>query len=135
MPLDLPVRATTCHQKTARATSFGHALGTGPVRGLGRHVGAVDSCRRGLPRRLPLEYVRPVFARASPCMLICMQTTSVRIDGETHEELKRLADELGTTVGRTVTLAVRALRQDRVGKQLAQPLRADETAWLDAELG
>jgi predicted transcriptional regulator len=68
-------------------------------------------------------------------MLICMQTTSVRIDGETHEELKRLAAELGTTVGRTVTLAVRALRQDRVGKQLAQPLRADETTWLDAELG
>ena len=54
-------------------------------------------------------------------MLICMQTTSVRINGETHEELKRLADQLGTTVGRAVTLAVRALRQDRVGKQLAQP--------------
>ena len=47
-----------------------------------------------------------------------MQSTSVRIDGETHEELKRLADELGTTVGRTVGLAVRALRQDRVGEQL-----------------
>ena len=68
-------------------------------------------------------------------MLICMHTTSVRINGQTHEELKRLADELGTTVGRTVTLAVRALRHDRVGEQLAQPLRADETAWLDAELG
>ena len=68
-------------------------------------------------------------------MLICMQTTSVRIDGRTHEELKRLAEELGTTVGRTVSLAVRALRQDRAGEQLAQPLRADETAWLDAELG
>jgi hypothetical protein len=68
-------------------------------------------------------------------MLICMQSTSVRVDGETHEELKRLADELGTTVGHTVTLAVRALCQDRVGEQLAQPLRADETAWLDADLG
>ena len=68
-------------------------------------------------------------------MLICMQSTSVRVDGETHEELKRLADELGTTVGRTVSLAVRALRQDRAGEQLAQPLRADETAWLDADLG
>jgi predicted transcriptional regulator len=64
-----------------------------------------------------------------------MQTTSVRIDSETREELKRLADELGTTVGRTVSLAVRALRQDRVREQLAQPLRPDETAWLDAELG
>ncbi len=68
-------------------------------------------------------------------MLNCMQSTSVRIDGETHDELKRLADELGTTVGHTVSLAVRALRQDRVGEQLAQPLRDDETAWLDADLG
>ena len=68
-------------------------------------------------------------------MLICMQSTSVRIDGETHEELKRLANELGTTVGRTVTLAVRAFRQDRIGEQLTQPLREDETAWLDADLG
>jgi hypothetical protein len=68
-------------------------------------------------------------------MLICMQSTSVRIDAETHEELKRLAHDLGTTVGQAVTLAVRALRQDRVGEQLAQPLRADETSWLDADLG
>ncbi|MCL4414791.1 MAG: hypothetical protein M1522_08625 [Actinobacteria bacterium] len=59
----------------------------------------------------------------------------MRIDGETHEELKRLADELGTTVGRTVGLAVRALRQDRMGQQLARPLRDDEKAWLDADLG
>jgi len=69
------------------------------------------------------------------CMLICMQSTSVRIDLETHEELKRLAKDLGTTVGRTVALAVRALRQDRVGSQLARPLRDDETAWLDADVG
>jgi hypothetical protein len=68
-------------------------------------------------------------------MLMCMQSTSVRIDADTHEDLKRLAQDLGTTVGHTVTLAVRALRQDRVGDQLAQPLRADETAWLDADLG
>jgi hypothetical protein len=46
-----------------------------------------------------------------------------------------LAHDLGTTVGQAVTLAVRALRQDRVGEQLAQPLRADETSWLDADLG
>ncbi len=68
-------------------------------------------------------------------MLFCMQSTSVRIDSGTHEELKRLADELGTTVGRTVGRAVRALRHDRVGEQLAQPVRVDETAWLDADLG
>ena len=68
-------------------------------------------------------------------MLICMQSTSVRIDTTTHEELKRLASELNTTVGNTVSLAVRALRQDRIGAELAAPLRDEEAAWLDAELG
>ncbi len=68
-------------------------------------------------------------------MLIRMQSTSVRIDTATHEELKRLAAELHTTVGNTVTLAVRALRQDRVGAELSTPLGSDETAWLDAHLG
>jgi predicted transcriptional regulator len=68
-------------------------------------------------------------------MLICMQSTSVRIDAATHDELKRLASELDTTVGNTVTLAVRALRQDRVGSDLRASLRDDESAWLDAELG
>ena len=68
-------------------------------------------------------------------MLICMQSTSVRIDVNTHEELKRLAVELNTTVGNTVSLAVRALRQDRVGTDLTAPLREDEITWLDADLG
>ena len=68
-------------------------------------------------------------------MLICMQSTSVRIDYLTHEELKRLAAELNTTVGNTVSLAVRALRQDRMGNELSAPLRRDESAWLDADLG
>ena len=69
------------------------------------------------------------------CMLICMQSTSVRIDTATHEDLKRLASELHTTVGNTVTLAVRALRQQRIGGELRAALRPDETVWLDAELG
>jgi hypothetical protein len=68
-------------------------------------------------------------------MLICMHSTSVRIDVATHDELKRLASELGTTVGHTVALAVRSLRQDRIGRDLAEPLRRDEAVWLDAELG
>ena len=68
-------------------------------------------------------------------MLICMQSTSVRIDRATHEELKRLAAELNTTVGNTVSLAVRALRQDHVGQELSTPLRDDEASWLDADLG
>lgn len=68
-------------------------------------------------------------------MLICMHSTSVRIDTVTHHELKRLADDLNTTVGNAVSLAVRAFRQDRVGADLATPLRNDEVAWLDADLG
>jgi predicted transcriptional regulator len=68
-------------------------------------------------------------------MLICMHSTSVRIDVDTHEELKRLAAQLNTTVGNTVALAVRALRQEHMGQQLQSPLRNDETAWLDADLG
>jgi len=68
-------------------------------------------------------------------MLICMQSTSVRIDRATHEALKRLASELGTTVGRTVTLAVRSLRQDQMGHDLRASLQDDEASWLDAELG
>lgn len=68
-------------------------------------------------------------------MHFCMQSTSVRIDIGTHEELKRLAAALDTTVGNTVTLAVRALRQDRMGSELRLPLQDDESAWLDADLG
>ena len=68
-------------------------------------------------------------------MLIRMQSTSVRIDQVTHQELKRLADQLGTTVGETVALAVRRLRQDRIGEELTASLRHDEAEWLDADLG
>jgi predicted transcriptional regulator len=65
----------------------------------------------------------------------CMRSTSVRIDAATHQQLKRLAAELNITVGHAVTLAVRALRQDVVGAELATPLRGDEVVWLDADLG
>jgi hypothetical protein len=68
-------------------------------------------------------------------MLICMQSTSVRIDRKTHEDLKQLAEDLGLTVGKTVELAVRRMRQARMGQQLARPLEDDEIAWLDADLG
>lgn len=69
------------------------------------------------------------------CMLKYMQSTSVRIDQATHQELKRLAGELGTSVGETVALAVRRLRQDRLGEELRAALNGDEIDWLDAELG
>jgi hypothetical protein len=64
-----------------------------------------------------------------------MQSTSVRIDVATHLELKRLAASLGTTVGDTVALAVRRLRQDEIGAELRGSLTEGETGWLDADLG
>lgn len=64
-----------------------------------------------------------------------MHSTSVRIDQTTHQELKQLATELGTTVGETVALAVRRLRQDRIGEELAVALTPGEVDWLDADLG
>lgn len=68
-------------------------------------------------------------------MLIPMPSTSVRVDRETHEELKKLARDLGTTVGEAVAIAARRLRQQRIGRDLKTPLTEDETTWLDADLG
>jgi uncharacterized protein YoaH (UPF0181 family) len=68
-------------------------------------------------------------------MLNRMPSTSVRVDRETHEELKRLARDLGTTVGEAVAIAARRLRQQRIGRDLKASLTEDETTWLDADLG
>ena len=64
-----------------------------------------------------------------------MQSTSVRVDVATHEELKRLASQMGFTVGETVALAVKRLRQDQIGRELRAPLTPNEIEWLDADLG
>lgn len=64
-----------------------------------------------------------------------MQSTSVRIDRATHAELRKLAELYDTTVGETVALAVRRLRQDRIAKDLSNGLNDQETRWLDADLG
>lgn len=64
-----------------------------------------------------------------------MPSTSVRVDRETYEELKRLAGALGITVGEAVALATRRLRQERIGKELRAHLTQDEVSWLDAEFG
>lgn len=63
------------------------------------------------------------------------ETTTVRVDRATHDELKRLARERGSTVAETVAQAVRALRQEQMGQDLAHPLVSDEARWLDADLG
>ena len=64
-----------------------------------------------------------------------MKSTSVRIDVATHEQLKQLAGRLGVTVGQTVAVAVRRLRQDQIGLELAGEQIADELRWLDADPG
>ncbi|MFV1990219.1 MAG: hypothetical protein ACC652_05715 [Acidimicrobiales bacterium] len=64
-----------------------------------------------------------------------MQSTSVRIDVATHRELKKLAASLGASVGDTVALAVRRLRQDNIGAELRDDLTSEEVDWLDADLG
>ncbi|MGH8930468.1 MAG: hypothetical protein ACRDZO_07490 [Egibacteraceae bacterium] len=63
------------------------------------------------------------------------ETTTIRIDRVTHQELKRLARERETTVADTVARAVRVLRQEQIGQDLARPLEKAETDWLDADLG
>ena len=68
-------------------------------------------------------------------MLTRMQSTSIRLDRATHQELSRIASEFGTTMGETVALVVRHFRQDRIDEKLEAPLTPDEVEWLDADLG
>jgi Arc/MetJ-type ribon-helix-helix transcriptional regulator len=68
-------------------------------------------------------------------MLDCMQTTSVRIDVQTHGDLKRLASDLHLSVGETVRYAVRRLSQAQIGDELSSTLTDEDTQWLDADLG
>lgn len=63
------------------------------------------------------------------------ETTTIRVDRNTHEELRRLSDRDHTSISDTVARAVRALRQDEMGRQLAGTPGDDEQAWLDADLG
>lgn len=62
-------------------------------------------------------------------------TTTIRISRSTHEEIKRLARGRHRTVAETVSRAVRLLRQDEIGRDLAAPLTDEELSWLDAEAG
>lgn len=63
-----------------------------------------------------------------------MASTSVRIDTNTHQSLSRLAQVLSLTIGQTVTLAVRRLRQERMGVELREGLSDEERVWLEADL-
>jgi hypothetical protein len=69
IPSELPVRDTRSHHETVRAISFGHALGTGPVRGLGRHVGQSTPAGGVCPGGCAARRRAP-----SPCMSVCLYT-------------------------------------------------------------
>lgn len=63
------------------------------------------------------------------------ETTTIRVDRSTHEELRRLSARDHTSITDTVARAVRCLRQDEMGRQLTAQPADDEQAWLDADLG
>lgn len=62
-------------------------------------------------------------------------TTTIRINRSTHDEVLRLAKERHQTVADTVSRAIRLLHQDDIGRDLAAPLTDEESAWLDADAG
>jgi predicted transcriptional regulator len=62
-------------------------------------------------------------------------TTTIRITRDTHARVTKLAAERQETIDETVSRAIRALRQDTIGRDLATPLAHDEAAWLDADAG
>lgn len=64
-----------------------------------------------------------------------VETTTIRVSRETHAKLTRLAAERHETLDETVARALRVLRQEAIGRDLAVPLTEDETTWLDADAG
>lgn len=63
------------------------------------------------------------------------ETTTIRVSRATHARVTRLAAERHESVDETVSSALRLLRQDAMGRDLAEELTEDETAWLDADAG
>ena len=61
------------------------------------------------------------------------ETTTIRVSRETREELRQFASRRQQTVAETVARAIRLLRQDEIGRELAQPLSDEEDSWLDAD--
>lgn len=62
-------------------------------------------------------------------------TTTIRISRATHDQVSRLAKDHHQTIADTVSRAIRLLRQDDIGRELASPLTEEEVAWLDADAG
>lgn len=68
-------------------------------------------------------------------MAAMAETTTIRVSRDTHARVTRLAAERHETIDETVSQAMRALRQDAMGKDLAVDLTPEEVAWLDADAG
>lgn len=62
-------------------------------------------------------------------------TTTIRVNRSTHDEIRRLAKERHQTVADTGSRAIRLLHQDDIGRDLAAPLTDEESSWLDADAG
>jgi hypothetical protein len=60
-----------------------------------------------------------------------VETIRVPVDVATHASLMRVATDLGLSVGDTLALAVRTLRQQQIATDLQNDLGEDEVAWLD----
>jgi hypothetical protein len=61
-------------------------------------------------------------------------TKMLRVSDRTHDGFRREAQRRGATIDEVAAAALRALRQKEMGEQLASPLEADESEWLDAPL-
>jgi len=104
-------------------------------------AGRRATCRR---RPLPSPEATTVSAGARAAVVDSVykpygkkvrETTTVRVARATREELRRLAAHREESVADTVARAVRLLRQDEMGQELARPLTDEEVAWLDADAG
>lgn len=58
----------------------------------------------------------------------------LRVSDRTHEGFRREALRRGVTIDEVAADALRALRQTRMGEELAAPLTDTEREWLDAPL-
>lgn len=63
------------------------------------------------------------------------ETTTIRISRDTHARVTRLAAERHETIDVTVSMAIRALRQEAMASDLAAGLSEEEVEWLDADAG
>lgn len=66
---------------------------------------------------------------------VMTDTTTIRVSRETRDFLNDLAARRGESLTDTVSRGARLLEQEAIGQDLSEPLREDETAWLDADAG